>query len=164
MADEPQDIGGRIKALRGTRTQTAFGDLYGASKQTVAHWEASRHNPKPAILLRMANDHGTSVEAILTGVGFRNSGKAPPPSPFQAVREELEIKDPRLMIRRSLKVLGIIDEDSEHLMAQIEHFARKAGPTLEIAKRLGKTGPSLAEKATPLRVAPHAAPKKRDAQ
>lgn len=62
------EIGGRVRAIRGSLSQKAFGDKVGTSQGNVSKIERGMI-PEGKILLRIARHGRTSMEYLLTGKG-----------------------------------------------------------------------------------------------
>lgn len=56
------NIGPRIKAIRGKRNQSEFGDMLGVDRTTVGSWEIGRHEPNLEILRKIAGIGGVSMD------------------------------------------------------------------------------------------------------
>jgi transcriptional regulator with XRE-family HTH domain len=63
------DFGDRLRELRKSRgfNQEALGELLGASKQTISHWEGGRYEPNLSQLLRLCEVLQATPEYLLTG-------------------------------------------------------------------------------------------------
>lgn len=66
------NLGPRIKAIRGKRNQSEFGNMLGVDRTTVGSWEIGRHEPNLEILRQIANDGGVSMD-WLCGASNSNS-------------------------------------------------------------------------------------------
>lgn len=56
------NIGPRIKAIRGKRNQSEFGNMLGVDRTTVGSWEIGRHEPNLEILRKIADIGGVSMD------------------------------------------------------------------------------------------------------
>jgi transcriptional regulator with XRE-family HTH domain len=65
---DPLEVGARIKLLRGDSTQTEFADFVGASRVSVARYEAGARTPDAEFLLRLHVRFGIDMAWVLTGV------------------------------------------------------------------------------------------------
>ncbi len=54
-----------LQLLRGNKTQTEMGNIYGVSQQTWFSWESGRTTPSNDILLKMEKDFSIPMEVIL---------------------------------------------------------------------------------------------------
>lgn len=63
------DFGNRLRDARNDAGLTGekLGDLLGVSKQTIAHWEANRYEPKLIYLARLCEVLDVSADWLLTG-------------------------------------------------------------------------------------------------
>jgi transcriptional regulator with XRE-family HTH domain len=63
------DFGNRLRDARNDAGLTGekLGDLLGVSKQTIAHWEANRYEPKLMYLARLCEVLDVSADWLLTG-------------------------------------------------------------------------------------------------
>lgn len=67
MALRNQEIGQRVRELRGNRPQTVVADALGVSERALQNWEAGEAKPAYRNLQRLADYYGTTEEYILTG-------------------------------------------------------------------------------------------------
>lgn len=63
------DFGNRLRDARNDAELTGdkLGALIGVSKQTIAHWEANRYEPKIVYLAKLSEVLGVSVDWLVTG-------------------------------------------------------------------------------------------------
>lgn len=66
-ANEFAEAGARIRALRGSATQSAFADRLGVNRKTVERWESGERLPDGLSLLALMTFCGADVNFILTG-------------------------------------------------------------------------------------------------
>lgn len=66
-ANEFAEAGARIRALRGSATQSAFADRLGVNRKTVERWESGERLPDGLSLLALMRSCGADVNFILTG-------------------------------------------------------------------------------------------------
>lgn len=79
-----QTVGGRIRAIRGTRGVAEFADALGVNRKTVARWEADEALPDGASLLALNEKFGADAGWVLTG-------KGEPPSDSTLTTDEREL-------------------------------------------------------------------------
>lgn len=68
-AKEFAEAGARIRALRGSATQSEFAERLGVNRKTVERWEAGERLPDGQSLLALMTVCGADVNFILTGQG-----------------------------------------------------------------------------------------------
>ncbi|MBF0588700.1 MAG: helix-turn-helix transcriptional regulator [Magnetococcales bacterium] len=66
-AQAMQEIGKRIKIVRGERTQVEFGELLGVGRGAITNYEAGRRLPNSAVLEKIAKAGDVTTNWILTG-------------------------------------------------------------------------------------------------
>lgn len=84
-----QEVGERIRAVRGKKTQTEFAETLGVKKQNyISRYERGRI-PSPDLLVRIARMGRVSIDWLLTG----KQGAAQPPARGQ--RKAMSTRDGR---------------------------------------------------------------------
>jgi transcriptional regulator with XRE-family HTH domain len=73
-----QEVGERIRAVRGKKTQTEFAEALGVKKQNyISRYERGRI-PSPDLLVRIARMGRVSIDWLLTGKQERAGAARPP--------------------------------------------------------------------------------------
>lgn len=67
MRYDMKEIGRRIRQIRGELSLEEFEKKLGVSKNTLSNYERGKGNPKAAILFKLAEHGGVSIEWLFTG-------------------------------------------------------------------------------------------------
>lgn len=66
-SEASQQIGLRIKEIRGKRTQAEFAELLGVDRATLSNYESGRRQPNSEVLKKIAGLGGTTVPRVIFG-------------------------------------------------------------------------------------------------
>lgn len=125
MALRNQEIGARLRELRGERPQTAIADELGVAERTYQNWEAGDAKPAYRNLQRLAEFYGVGEEFILTGDGSPTPDMFPPATPTYPA-EALEgalaevLADIKAQLAEQTQVLSEIKGYAERVEAMLQ--------------------------------------------
>jgi transcriptional regulator with XRE-family HTH domain len=115
MALRNQEIGGRLRELRGEKPQTAVADELGVAERTYQGWEAGETKPSYRNLQRLADYYRVREEFILTGTSDT-------PSPFPADPETADERWARLeaAVEAHADIIRALLEQQSAILERIE--------------------------------------------
>lgn len=152
MALRNQEIGARLRELRGEKPQTVVADELGVAERTYQNWEGGDAKPSYRNLQRLADYYGVGEDFILTGEGAAtaNGGDADltvTPTPFagqDALADRLDqmealIGEHAAALREHNELLRRQSEILERIEAAIDREEAAARRDEESARRLDES-------------------------
>ena len=121
-------VGGRIRHIRGRRSQAEFGERYGITLKSIARWEREESDPNASFLAALVANEKVDGTWLLTGLGASH-GAAPSQGPA------LDREEMLLLLDCYVAVEGILSKNGRH--ATHEQKRDVAIKMLAEAKQLG---------------------------
>jgi transcriptional regulator with XRE-family HTH domain len=154
MALRNQEIGARLRELRGQRPQTVVADELGVAERTYQNWEAGDAKPSYRNLQKIAAYHGVGEDYILTGersavAGGGDASVRITPSPYSPVAIEGELAGVLAEIKAQLaeqtRVLEEIKGHATRVEAMLEEQREIKEETDEVAETIRTLGRAIVE-------------------